>query len=81
MRTTVEITDRQRSKLLELAAERGLKGFSELVQEAIDAYLEANLARKERIQAALGVLGSLSEEEAKDLEASVRSLRGRWRAA
>jgi metal-responsive CopG/Arc/MetJ family transcriptional regulator len=80
MRTTVEITDRQRAKLLELAAERGTKGFSELVQEAIDAYLDSNAARRERVAAALAVLGSLSEREARDLETSVASVRGRWRA-
>ncbi len=80
MRTTVEITDRQRSKLLELAAERGLKGFSALVKEALDAYLEANGARKERVTAALGVLGSLSEEEAKRIEARTTDLRNLWRA-
>jgi len=38
--TTVEIRDRQRAKLFELAARRGEKGFSKLVQEAIDLYLK-----------------------------------------
>ena len=39
MRTTVEITDAQRAGLLELAARRGEKGFSRLVQEAVEAIL------------------------------------------
>lgn len=81
MRTTVEITDQQRAKLLELAAERGIKGFSELVQEAIEEYLKANVARRERVTAALAALGSLSEKEARSLEGSVAAVRGRWRAA
>jgi metal-responsive CopG/Arc/MetJ family transcriptional regulator len=79
MRTTVEITARQRTKLLQLAAERGMKGFSELVQEAIDDYLEANSARKARIDAAIDVLGSLSEEEARGLRDSVATARRTWR--
>lgn len=79
MRTTVEITDRQRAKLLQLAAERGVKGFSELVQDAIDAYLEANAARKELVKAAVDVLGSLSEAEARRLEARTTDVRKLWR--
>lgn len=79
MRTTIELSDRQRAKLLELAAERGEKGFSRLVQEAIDRYLEENAARSERVRAALEVAGSLDEESAAALEESVRRLRGTWR--
>ena len=39
MRTTVEIRDDQRAKLLEIAARRGEKGFSRVVQEALDLFL------------------------------------------
>jgi hypothetical protein len=79
VRTTIEITDEQRSKLLELAAERGEKGFSRLVQEAIDRYLEANAARRDRVRAALEVGGSLDDASADALEDSIRRLRGQWR--
>jgi hypothetical protein len=40
MRTRVEIADEQRLKLLELAAERGERTCSRLVQEAVTLYLE-----------------------------------------
>jgi len=79
MRTTVEITDHQRARLLELAARRGHKGFSRLVQEALDRYLQEQAGHDDRVDAALAVLGSLDDEEAERLEASVRELRGRWR--
>lgn len=79
MRTTVEITDEQRAKLLELAAERGEKGFSTLVQEAIDHYLHENAGRRKLVKAALSVLGTLDDEAADALEASVKKIRGRWR--
>ncbi|MBI5244905.1 MAG: hypothetical protein HY922_14660 [Elusimicrobia bacterium] len=39
MRTTIELTDEQRGALLELAGRRGLRGYSSLVQEALDRYL------------------------------------------
>ncbi len=81
MRTTVEITDAQRAKLLELAASRGEKGFSVLVQEAIDLYLrmQSDGARKARVKAALSVLGSFSDKDAEALREATRALRKSWR--
>jgi metal-responsive CopG/Arc/MetJ family transcriptional regulator len=79
MRTTIELSDSQRAKLLELAAERGAKGFSELVREAIDHYLAENAARRTRIDAAIAALGSLSARQAEALDESVRRLRRTWR--
>jgi predicted transcriptional regulator len=79
MRTTIELTDEQRARLLELAARRGQKGFSALVQEAVDRYLEAEITRQERVQRALALAGSLSDAAADALEDSVRKIRGTWR--
>ncbi len=79
MRTTVEIPDHQRARLLELAAQRGEVGFSRLVQEAIDLYLHANQARRAQIERGRAVLGTFDEGEAESLRASVKRLRGRWR--
>ena len=39
MRTTVEISEHQHRALTELALRRRIRGFSLLVQEAIDFYL------------------------------------------
>jgi predicted DNA-binding protein len=38
-RTTVEITEEQRRRLIALATERGERGFSRIVQEALERYL------------------------------------------
>lgn len=38
MRTTIELSDEHRSRLVELAARRGEKGFSPIVEEALDLY-------------------------------------------
>ncbi|HEV8238599.1 MAG TPA: hypothetical protein VGS57_04465 [Thermoanaerobaculia bacterium] len=51
MRTTIEITDEQRSKLLEAAAKCGEKGFSMTIQEALDHYFEAAADRREKSRA------------------------------
>ncbi len=79
MRTTVEISDEQRSQLLKLAAQRGEKGFSSLVREAIDLYMRQHRARREAVAKALKVKGSFSDDEADALQASVRAMREKWR--
>ena len=79
MRTTVELSDAVRARLLELAARRGERGFSALVEEALERYLEDEERRRSQAEAAKAVIGSLSGQEGDELEASVRTLRERWR--
>jgi len=79
MRTTVEIRDDQRAKLLELAGRRGEKGFSRIVEEAIDRYFAADEEGVERIRRALEAIGNLDEESARRLEESARRIRSTWR--
>jgi metal-responsive CopG/Arc/MetJ family transcriptional regulator len=79
MRTTVEISDEQRAQLLRLAAQRGEKGFSSLIREALDLYMKQHRARREAVASALRVQGSFSDREADALQASVGKLREVWR--
>ncbi len=79
MRTTIELPDELRARLLHIAATRGEKGFSGLVAEAVARYLEEIDSREERVEAALDALGSITPEQAAALEESVRRARGRWR--
>jgi len=79
MRTTIEMSDAVRARLLELAARRGERGFSALVEEAVERYLVDEERRRSQAERAKSVIASLSEGEAEELEASVRSLRERWR--
>ncbi len=78
MRTTIEIDDEHRARLLEIAARRGLKGFSQIVAEAIERYLveeDPEMRRKEvrRLQ------GSLAGKEGEDLRRRVRKIQKMWR--
>lgn len=75
MRTTIEMRTEQRARLLELAAKRGQKGFSGLVQEAVNRFIAEEDHRENRTREALAVLGGLDESEAQALHDSVRSLR------
>lgn len=79
MRTTIEIPDQQRAKLLQLAAQRGEKGFSKLVQEALEKFLDELAEREGRVRQALAVIGKLDHAAADRLEEQVRRLRASWR--
>lgn len=79
MRTTIELPDETRSKLLELAARRGEKGFSPIVQEALEEYFSRKEERRERVDRALAALGSFDAEDAEGLERHVGDLRRTWR--
>ena len=79
MRTTVEIRDQHRAKLLELAARRGEKGFSALIEEALDQYLEQQARQEDVRKLALATRGCLSRDEVTELRARTSAIRETWR--
>lgn len=79
MRTTIAIKPEHRAKLLELAARRGEKGFSSVIAEALESYLEG-IAEKEHLRRrALRLRGTLPKTEAERLRHETNTLRGFWR--
>lgn len=81
MRTTIEISDERWAFVKRLAAERGEKGFSHVIEEAIDLLEEREgvEARTERKRRALAAIGSISDETAAEMHRVVRELREGWR--
>ena len=79
MRTTIEMKPEHRARILELAANRGEKGFSTVIAEALDLYLADQEGRADAIQKALALKGSMSEAEADGLLARTRQTRANWR--
>jgi metal-responsive CopG/Arc/MetJ family transcriptional regulator len=79
MRTTIELTENQRAELLKIAAKRGMKGFSELVQEAVNSYLETQTSRQDLISAALAMKGALKNKSADEFEERSQVIRRSWR--
>lgn len=86
MRTTIEIADDKLVKLKKLAAERGERGFSVLVDEALERYLEtdpdpdAERARRERQAEAIRALaGSWRDKDAALARERIAELRATWR--
>ena len=81
MRTTIELTDDQRSELVRLAAKRRLKGFSVIIQEAVDEYLRHQGGRDQAIATALSLKGCLESAAADELEGRVKLIRETWRCS
>ena len=79
MRTTIEIPDEQRARLLEIAGARGEKGYSRLVREAIDLFLKERRRKEGMVKTALAQRGALHDDEADDFEARIRQIREDWR--
>jgi len=79
MRTTVEITEEQHRALSAIAQRRGVRGFSALVQEALDGYL-ANLNTDE-VDLLLGLEGVLTEFDAREMRSRIKEARAAWRTS
>jgi hypothetical protein len=76
MRTTVEIRDDQHAALAALASRRGLRGFSKLVEEALDVYLDGR--RRDLVEDALALEGLLSDDEATELRSRIDQAWSTW---
>ena len=49
MRTTIELKPEHRSALMALASRRGEKGFSSVLGEAIEVFLQGEVERENRV--------------------------------
>jgi hypothetical protein len=78
MRTTIELSERHRARLARLAAEKGERGFSRFIAEALDSYLE-NCGLGDDRDGARRLRGVLDESGARELEGRVRAIRENWR--
>jgi metal-responsive CopG/Arc/MetJ family transcriptional regulator len=58
MRTTIEISDRHRGILLAMAARKGLRGYSEIIEEALEQYIASQIDEPEKKEKVLAMFGS-----------------------
>jgi len=79
VRTTIELKDEARAKLLEIAGRRGEKGFSRIIGEAVEIYLRTEQADEARRRAALTLRGALGGAQAERLRRAAAGLRESWR--
>lgn len=79
MRTTVEIRDKYRAELLRLAANRGEKGFSGIIDEALSHYFSMEADSVARRNAALNTRGKLGNADADSMLEHIVNTRRNWR--
>ena len=78
MRTTIELTEEQRALLHAIAARRGSRGYSRVVQEAIDFYLKHHAEAESARRLLLDRKGAWSADEAERTRKALRELRASW---
>lgn len=81
MRTTIELEEGHRALLHAIAARRGWRGYSRVVQEAIEFYLKHHAESEEARRLLLARKGAWSAEEAERIRAALEELRRQWTAA
>lgn len=79
MRTTVELSDRTYARLRARAAERGMRGFSAIVEEALERHL--GLAGEDDLDTALAAAeGAWSESDVEEWERARAEAWATWPA-
>ncbi|GFP21509.1 hypothetical protein HKBW3S43_00855 [Candidatus Hakubella thermalkaliphila] len=78
MRTTIDIPDEQRAELLSLAAKRGLRGYSDLVREAVELYLARAHNEEKRKEKVLALEGIWAEESPEQINEAIDSAWSAW---
>jgi len=77
-RTTIELKDEHRAMLQAIAVSRGWRGFSRVIEEAIEIYLhhhaEAEVARRTLLERR----GSWSTDQAQKTARTIAEVRRNW---
>ena len=81
MRTTIELKKEHRALLHAIAARRGWRGYSRLVEEAIELYLQHQAEAQEARRALLERKGAWSSTDADRMRAAITKLREEWTRA
>jgi len=77
MRTTVELSDRTYTRLRARAAERGMRGFSAIVEEALDRLFEQRGGDDLR-SAVMEAEGTWGESDVEEWERARKEAWGAW---
>ena len=79
MRTTIELSNDRRSSLHSLAAQRGLRGYSKLIEEAVDLYIHEKTTSKSKVEHLLKMRGTWNKEDARNFKKKLREIRRTWK--
>jgi predicted transcriptional regulator len=79
MRTTIELSDRTHARLRAKAAERGMRGFSAIVEEALESFLEQG-SGNDLASALAEAEGAWSESDVREWERAREEAWATWPA-
>ena len=79
VRTTVELSDRTYTRVRAMAAERGMRGFSAIVEEALESFLDRG-GQEDLTAAMVAAEGAWSERDAADWERERKEAWDTWPA-
>ena len=79
MRTTIELSNEHRSSLHSIAARRGLRGYSKLIQEAVDLYIQRMTAKEDTSEHLLAMRGTWNSQEAREFRRKLKEIRKNWK--
>ena len=78
MRTTVELSDPVYKRLKAAAVDRGMRGFSPIVEEALSEYFQSELDRVRRVDAIAAAEGAWSDLDVEQWERERREAWATW---
>ncbi len=80
MRTTVDLKEDHRAVLHAIAVQRGWRGYSRVIEEAIECYLAHHHDAAKARAALLERRGAWSSSSADQIRAAIETLRQQWDA-
>jgi hypothetical protein len=78
MRTTVELSGPVYRRLKAVAVDRGLRGFSPIVEEALSEYFQSELRRRHLTSAIAAAQGAWSDDDVADFERAREQAWATW---
>lgn len=79
MRTTIELPDELISILHAIAVKKGYRGYSKVIEEALNFYLKENEKREVGREKILRMRGSWNLTEAKETKIRLEEIRKNWK--
>jgi hypothetical protein len=79
MRTTIELSNEHRSSLHSIAARRGLRGYSKVIQEAVDLYIQKMTKGEGVSKELLAMRGTWNSQEGKEFRRKLKEIRRNWK--
>ncbi|MGO9320900.1 MAG: hypothetical protein ACLQBY_08895 [Solirubrobacteraceae bacterium] len=79
MRTTVELSDPVYRRLKSAAVDRGIRGFSPIVEEALSEYFQSEPQRRQLVEAIKAAEGTWSDTDVERWERNVKEAWATWR--